>query len=188
MSDGREETAEELAAQQAANERETEHRLRMRFDWDNLIEDLIEDGRQKGLFDNLRGKGQPLNLTQNPYSNGQEIAHGLLKDNNILPPWLAERNRLQEQTQALRTKIARVWQRYEQEYRFAQDEGLRGGLILGWDDEVQKVQADIVKINKLIDAYNLKRPLDNLEIYKLNLEDELARAGARRYLRDMSDL
>jgi DnaJ homolog subfamily C member 28 len=188
MSDTRKETAEERQAQQQEQERQLEHRLRMRFDWENLIDELIEDGRSQGKFDNLPGQGKPLNLTTNPYAKDSELANNLLKENNVLPPWLAQRGEIQQQTEALRTKISRLWPRYDQEYRFGQDEGIRGALIVAWDDEVRRLEETVVKLNKQIESYNLKRPLANLELFKLRLDEELARAGARRYLRDLSSL
>ncbi|MCA9874812.1 MAG: DUF1992 domain-containing protein [Anaerolineales bacterium] len=188
MSDERKETPEEIKAQQEEQERLLEHRLRMRFDRANLIDDLIEDGRQQGLFDNLRGAGKPLDLNKNPYVGSSKLANSLLKDNQMVPAWLAQRNDIREKIHAFRQKALRVWQRYEQEYHYVQDEGVRGALIIGWDDEVRKLEAEVAEINKQIESYNLKRPLENLEIYKLRLDDELARLGARRYLRDMSDL
>ena len=94
----------------------------------------------------------------------------------------------QAQIDAFRVQILRAWRRYEQEYRFVQDEGIRSGLIIGWDDEVRKLDEKATQINKQVESYNLKRPLENLEIYKLRLDEELGRAGARRYLRDMSGL
>ncbi len=188
MSDERKETPEEIQAQQEEQERLLEHRLRMRFDRANLIDDLIEDGRQQGLFDNLRGQGKPLNLNKNPYVGSSELANSLLKDNQMVPAWLAQRNDIQEQILAFRQQALRVWQRYEREYHYVQDEGIRGALIIGWDDEVRQLEVKVAQINKQVDSYNLKRPLENLEIYKLRLDDELARVGARRYLRDMSDL
>ena len=188
MSDERQETPEEVQTQQEEQERLLEHRLRMRFDRANLIDDLIEDGRQQGLFDNLRGQGKPLNLNKNPYVGQNDLANSLLKDNQMVPAWLAQRNGIHEQIQTFRQKMLRVWRRYEQEYHYVQDDGLRRGLIIGWDDEVQKLETELGQINKQVDSYNLKRPLENLEIYKLRLDEELVRAGARRYLRDMSDL
>ncbi len=55
---------------QNANE-QAHHKKRMRQDWDNLIEDIIQEGVEKGLFDNLKGKGKPLNLSRNHFEEQQ---------------------------------------------------------------------------------------------------------------------
>ena len=186
MSDDRQETAEEKAAREVENEHRVEHKMRMRFDWNNLIDEMIENGRSQGIFDDLKGKGKPLNLNKNPFNQNSEIADSLLKENKMVPAWLAQRNDTQTEIEALRQKISRTWRRYDQEYRFAQGAGIRSGLEIAWDDEIKKWEAAILKINKLIDSYNLKRPVNNLEMYKLRLDDELERVGSRRFLRQLT--
>ena len=188
MSDSRQETPEEKNAREEESERRIEHKLRMRFDWNNMIDDIIEDGRSQGMFDNLKGQGKPLNLNKNPFNQNSEIADTLLKENNMVPAWLAQRNDTQAEIHTLRQKISRTWRRYDQEYRFAQDTGIKSGLELAWDDEIKKWEAAILKINKLVDSYNLKRPINNLEMFKLRLDDELERVGARRFLRPLDML
>ena len=188
MSDPRQETPEEKNAREEESERRIEHKLRMRFDWNNMIDDIIEDGRSQGMFDNLKGQGKPLNLNKNPFNQNSEIADTLLKENNMVPAWLAQRNDTQAEIHTLRQKISRTWRRYDQEYRFAQDTGIKSGLELAWDDEIKKWEAAILKINKLVDSYNLKRPINNLEMFKLRLDDELERVGARRFLRPLDML
>jgi len=160
-----------------------EHRARMRHDWSNLIEDLIEEGRQSGAFDNLPGRGKPLNLNKNPYGRELEAAHNLLKNNELIPAWIAERNAVLQQIASLREEIKRVWTRHEHEFQHAQAEGHRGALTISWDDACQKWEAKIKDINKRIDTFNLKRPSNTLEIFKLKMEEELDRVGAKRWLR-----
>ncbi len=160
-----------------------ERRARMRQDWSNLIEDLIEDGRQKGMFDDLPGKGKPLNLNKNPFGQEMELAHKLLKQNDMAPAWIVNRKLLIKQIEALRSDIQRNWIRHDQAYRYAQADGNRGALRISWDDACLEWQGQINDLNKQIDAFNLKRPSDNLEIFKLNLEEELARFGAQRWLK-----
>ena len=164
-----------------------EHRLRMRFDWDNLIEDLIEEGRQKGVFDNLPGQGKPLDLKRNTYAPDTELANELLKKNDTTPIWIANRNRLLAHIALLREELAQSWERHEREYHVAQDAGIQGSLNISWDDDCLHWEAKILKLNKQIDDFNLTRPSDKLEIYKLILEKELARIGARRWLMTYGD-
>ena len=79
----------------------------------------------------------------------------------------------------------RQWQRYDQAYQHAPTASLRSKLEIGWDDMCQSWSAAITELNKLISDFNLKRPSVNTELYKLNLERELKKAGARRWLRDL---
>jgi DnaJ family protein C protein 28 len=171
--------------EQASDEADklAEHRARMRYDWSNLIDDLIEEGRQRGAFDNLPGKGKPLRLEGNPYARETELAHNLLKHNDLRPAWITNRNGLLEQIDAVREDIQLTWARHEQAYRFAQGEAQRGALRISWDDACQRWQSQIAELNKMINSFNLKRPSDNLELFKLDLEKELQRAEAPRWLK-----
>lgn len=161
---------------------EAEKRGRMRFDWDNLIEDLIEDGRQRGLFDDLSGKGQPLDLRRNLFEGGQALSNQLLKDNNLRPAWLSHRLSVQERIDQFRQGVARSWQRYAAAYEQAAGETHRTALTIGWDDECRRWESEIIELNKLVGDYNLRRPSSNLEIFTLRLNDELKRVNAPRYL------
>lgn len=160
-----------------------EHRLRMRFDWDNLIEDKIQEGQEKGVFDQLKGKGKPLSLPKNPFGKDKELAHSLLKDNKLTPAWIGSRKTISDQIEKLRSEIQKVWARHEREFRIIKDTAYRDGLIISWDDACQKWERDIQEINKQINDYNLKRPINNLEMIKLDLMRELDRTKARRWLK-----
>ncbi|MEM7111591.1 MAG: DnaJ family domain-containing protein [Chloroflexota bacterium] len=158
------------------------HRLRMRFDWNNLIEDLIEDGKNQGMFDNLRGKGKPLKLDSNLYAPEKVLANKLLKDNDLTPAWIMNRNRILEQKEQLRAEMQKKWTQHQQAHRFAQGQAQIQALVISWDDACRAWEAEIVKLNKQIDDFNLKRPIDNMELFKLRFEEELKKIDARRYL------
>lgn len=161
------------------------YRYRMEHDWHNLIDDLIEEGREKGVFDNLPGKGKPLKLKRNLFAPEKELAHDLLKQNDLKPAWIMARGDLTAQIDSLRSDIKRKWTLYEREYRLSQGEGQLSALILAWDDACLKWTEAIVELNRDIDSFNLKRPSSTVELFKLNLDRELARIGARRYLRQL---
>lgn len=159
-----------------------EHHHRMRHQWRDLIEDLIEDGRRRGVFDDLAGSGQPLDLRQNVYEGSSTLANRLLKENDMRPAWLNQRADVLERVEALRADIERTWNRYRHAFAVAPDAGHRTALTIGWDDVCRNWEKEIAKLNKEIESYNLKRPLSRLEILKLRLSDELQRLEAPRYL------
>jgi DnaJ homolog subfamily C member 28 len=162
-----------------------QHRARMHTDWHNLIEDLIEEGRQKGIFDNLPGQGKPLDLSTNLYEGDQALANKMLKDNNLKPAWIMQRDIIREEIASLREEIERNWQRHERAYRLAGSPLQHDALILSWDSACLTWEAQIAAINQQIDTYNLKRPSERLELFKRTLDEELERAGARRYLKNL---
>ena len=56
------------------------------------IEEIIRQAMQEGKFDDLPGKGKPLNLDQNPHQDPDwRVAHHLLKSAGFSLPWI-ERN------------------------------------------------------------------------------------------------
>lgn len=163
-------------------ERQAEHKIRMRFEYRDLIEDLIQDGQERGAFDNLSGKGKPLDLSSNLYEGDRQLANQLMKDQDIVPPWLARRNNAAAAAEELRQDIGRHWRRHEQAYRLVRDDARRKALAFSWRAHCRRWEAEIKEINKLIDDFNLRRPIDGMELFKLRLEDELKRAGAKRDL------
>ena len=159
-----------------------DHRSRMRFQFRDLMEDLIEDGRRRGLFDDLPGSGRPLDLDPNLYEGSNALANQLMKDNDVRPPWLAHRLDVSDKIDAFRADVARTWQRYGAARDQAVGDSQRAALAVGWDEVCRNWQAKVEAINRDIDAYNLKRPRGQLELFKLRLADELKRVDAPRYL------
>jgi hypothetical protein len=173
--DDQKQPAEELSEE----EQKARHRLRMRFEWHDLIEDMIQEGQERGIFDNLRGKGKPLDLNKNPFEGEGELANTLLKEHDLLPAWLLKRNTIGAETEALRQDIRRTWQRYVTAVAAAAgDDGRFQALRRGWRIDCAVWQEEIARLNKAIADFNLARPSANLELFKLRLESELRRAGA----------
>ena len=135
------------------------------------------------MFDDLPGKGKPLTLSQNLYSADRELAHNILRENDIQPAWIMQRKHLLAEQQSLRTNINQTWQWHHQALTQATSKETRGKLVISWDDACQHWQTQIIKLNKEIQDFNLKRPIAHLEIYKLTLEGELKRVGAPRWLK-----
>lgn len=54
--------------------------------WATAVEQQIEEARERGEFDNLRGTGQPLHVDKNVYAGDKALAYSLLKNNDLVPP------------------------------------------------------------------------------------------------------
>ncbi|MGD8583860.1 MAG: DUF1992 domain-containing protein [Chloroflexota bacterium] len=149
--------------------------------WRDLAEEAIEEAMRSGAFDNLPGRGKPLNLINNPYAPGTELAYQLLKDNQYTLPWISERAGLLARIQDLRDEIGSSWRWYQGEYHAVED-SQRLALIQEWSALTASWEERIIALNKDIATVNLKQPGHKLEILKLALNRELDRTGARRAL------
>jgi hypothetical protein len=147
-------------------------------DWSDVMDELIEEAMRDGAFDDLPGRGKPLRLSKNPFAPEEELAYQLLKDNNYTLPWIAERNEAYAMIESFRAELGPTWLRYRGEYQVAQGESVRMSLSLGWRKQLARWQEQIDQLNRLITQANLKQPANQLEILKLDLKGELARASA----------
>ncbi len=148
---------------------QAEHHYRMRHERQDLLEELIQEGRERGLFADLAGQGKPLNLQKNPYEKDMELANKLLKENDLPPAWILQRNGILDDIRQLRVDIKRQWAWHEREFAAAPAEG-KGRLTISWDDYCLEWIARVADLNKRIESFNFKRPLYNLEIPKLHLD------------------
>jgi DnaJ family protein C protein 28 len=147
--------------------------------WDTVMDELIEEAMRNGEFDNLPGKGKPLNLSGNPFAQETELAYSLLKNNDYTLPWIAQRREILEQIELFRTGLKETFAHYSAEYRVAQDATVRGALAGGWRHYLNKeVETAVQSLNKKIADANLKQPREVVEILKLSVKKELERAGA----------
>ncbi len=52
------------------------------------IGEIIKRSEKEGMFDNLKGKGKPLELDGDLSYNPDRLLNKVLKNNNVLPPWI----------------------------------------------------------------------------------------------------
>src|SRR3990172_10749312 len=74
------------------------------------IEEIIQQAIKDGAFDNLPGKGKPLNLEDNPFIDPEwQLAYHLLKQNGFAPQFIEERQAIEVELAAAREALARSW-------------------------------------------------------------------------------
>ncbi|XP_049902951.1 dnaJ homolog subfamily C member 28 isoform X3 [Epinephelus moara] len=147
---------------------------------ERLVEDLIQESMARGDFRNLSGAGKPLNkFEHNPYAD--PMTHNLnriLIDNGYQPPWVVTQRDIRETTAQIRNRL------------------LGGRARLGdpmtpeehsqWEQLCASVQEELVKLNKMVDNYNLIVPMLNMQMVHFSLSREIDRAvkGARQHRLD----
>jgi Domain of unknown function (DUF1992) len=123
--------------------------------WENIAERKIREAMSEGAFDNLTGKGRPLNLEENPYEDPSlRMAHRLLRNNGFAPAWVEEAKDL------------------EQEIDLSCREFAAHGLS-------DRFRAHIAAINRRILAHNLKTPSALFHKLPVDAEAEIRRLTGR---------
>jgi hypothetical protein len=56
--------------------------------WETLVERLIREAQEAGRFDDLPGHGRPLALEDERHAGDLALAHHLLHNAGVAPPWI----------------------------------------------------------------------------------------------------
>lgn len=170
--------------EQNSDRKEIERQKRERFlaDRQHFMDRVLDEAQAKGLFDNLPGRGKPLQLDHNPYAEEQQLAHKILRDNNFTLPWIADRAEMVNKIEAWRAELNKAWQTGRDNYAQATTASQKTTLNQKWGHCLSQLEADLATLNKAIGNLNLRLPIASMEILKLNLDEELARITAGRAL------
>jgi DnaJ family protein C protein 28 len=135
------------------------------------IDEIIQQAMQEGAFDNLPGKGKPLNLEENPYLDQEwQLAYHLLKQNGFAPEFIEQRQQIELQLAEARQVLARAWVWRQQ--ALAEDKVAQ--MVEGeWSRAKREFKKKVDEINSEIRKHNLHIP--SLSLYRpvVNKENEL---------------
>lgn len=109
----------------------------------SAIDEIIANSQAEGAFDNLEGKGKPLNLSDELTEN--YYLHRVMKNANVLPDWLE----LQHQ---IRDEISRLADRLGRDLKVL-------------DENIDAINVKITKFNRICPSSLLRKPMvtrDNL--------------------------
>ena len=117
--------------------------------WESLVDKLIRESMERGEFDELPGKGEPVDLRENPFEDPEvRTAHRLLRNAGFGPAWLED----QKDIDASLNRAQATLRRAQDLYR---DEIPRGAR---WQRAVQEFRETVAELNQRIRMYNLKAP------------------------------
>jgi DnaJ family protein C protein 28 len=150
-------------------------------DWESWIDQQIREAQERGEFDNLPGKGKPLDLTPNPYAQEQELAYKILKDAGYAPEWIELDKVIRGKLERARSSLARSWA-WRQE-RLADlaarsdswANAERARAVDGWQRAVVAFELEVEAINREIRDLNLKVPSARFQRRKVDAAGEVAR-------------
>ena len=135
------------------------------------IEAIIRKAMEEGAFDNLRGKGKPLNLNENPLVEPEwRLAFRMLQNEGFILPWMEKRNQIEEELTAARETLARAWEWRQEKLKRNQDSSYVEGEWMGAQARFREKAAEL---NKRIEDYNLEVPATIFQRGKVDVEKEI---------------
>jgi hypothetical protein len=138
---------------------------------DDKSEDRIRKAIEEGHFENLSGKGKPLNLDENPFEDPEwRAAHHLLREGGFSLPWIEARKEIEAQLEDSRRQLGRAWARR----LAALEQGLSLELVqLEWAGAVDVFRKKVEVLNREIRDYNLQTPLLQFQMLHLKADREI---------------
>ena len=137
-------------------------------DWASVAENMIREAMERGDFDDLRGKGQPLDLSSNPFEDPlAPTFRRILRDNGATHPLIEARRELENEIKKSRAALTRAWANRQ-----------RGGTEAAWEYAVQRFRKDAEELNRSIKLNNLRAPIPNFLVRTLDADAEVERVKA----------
>jgi DnaJ homolog subfamily C member 28 len=118
---------------------------------ESLAEKMLREAIENGEFDDLPGKGEPLDLKENPFEDSDlRVVHRLLRNAGFAPAWIEERKDIDAEFEAARTKLSRAWLLFGTSGKSPSDHE--------WERSLREFREKVAELNQRIRIYNLKAP------------------------------
>jgi DnaJ family protein C protein 28 len=76
----------------------------------NVVEQRIWHSMEEGQFENLPGKGKPLNLSTNPHADpAEDTLYRILSKNGCAPEWVELNKEIRHQISEWQSALKRAW-------------------------------------------------------------------------------
>jgi DnaJ family protein C protein 28 len=137
------------------------------------IEEIIRQAMAEGKFDDLPGKGKPLDLGEEPYVDPDwRLAYYALRDAGYSLPWIETRREIEASLEEARLELARAWS-------WRGSALAKGEARLWVDSEWRRAQEAFrqraTELNRRIATYNLEVPAQHFQMPPLIIDREIER-------------
>ena len=153
--------------------------------WDGLVERKIREAQKQGLFDDLPGKGEPLNLSENPFLDPSwRTAYKLLQDQGFALEWIELDKEIRIELEMLRQRLAESKRWYDEAIAALEGktghraEEERAWVEVYWERRLNSLAPRIDELNERIGLFNLKVPIANLQRRRVSIKEELQRLSS----------
>ena len=137
-----------------------------------MIDRKIREAMEEGEFDDLPGKGEPIDLSENPFEDPDwRMAHRMLRNAGFAPAWIEERKDIEAEIQAARSTLARVW-RVLQNARHSEHSN---SAEVRWRKALADFRAKSGELNRRIQTWNLKTPAIGFHRGVIDVDREIDR-------------
>ncbi|KAI3746391.1 hypothetical protein L6452_08823 [Arctium lappa] len=137
--------------------------VRSETDIMNVVEQRIWHSIEEGHFENLPGKGKPLNLNSNPHADpAEDTLYRILSKNKCAPEWVELNKEIRSNVAEWRLTLKKAWARKE------------SGDMSKWIEYSDSLKLQLQSINDKVFRYNLIVPFGR-QMLGLKWEKELAR-------------
>ena len=157
-----------------------EKKKRTLTEWEDAIEKQIREAMERGEFDNLKGKGKPLDLERNPFTpEDWQLAYKIMQDNNVAPEWIEQGKTIRDELQSLTAWFEKQaqWQRDRahkaKSLTIEKMIAEREHLARTRDKTCAQFRDRAKLLNKAIDLFNLKAPPGIPHFTRVRIEDEI---------------
>ena len=118
---------------------------------ESLAEKRLREAIESGEFDDLPGKGEPIDLRENPFEDPDlRTVHRLLRNAGFAPAWIEERKDIDAELAAAETKLTRAWALF--------GPGGKAPSEVEWERSVKEFREQVLELQQRIRIYNLKAP------------------------------
>lgn len=153
--------------------------------WRDIIEEQVSEAQERGDFDNLKGKGKPLDIRGNPYAGDWEMAYTALANAGYAPDWIERDKEIRTLIEEARRMLDRHVAWYHEvvaglDTLPARKQAEQRNLLdTATDNMIQRYQAKAAIINTKIINFNLICPVPSKQRFKVRIEDDVRDFRAR---------
>ena len=138
--------------------------------WESLIDQKIREAMEQGEFDDLPGKGKPVDTSENPFEDPEmRLAHRMLRNAGFAPSWIEERKDIDSEFETARKQLSRVWTVLQNALGTDNERGAR----VRWEKALTSFRKQAAELNRRIAAWNLKVPAAGFQRKMIDAEREI---------------